>query len=53
MWQYTDETRRVVFRTNADGTMESCLATREDVQAWVAAGNTIKEPGEVLRPVAS
>lgn len=43
-WKYTDETRSVVVRVNEDGSMESCIATREDVVAWVAQGNTIEEP---------
>lgn len=40
-WKYFDNSNRVVFRTYEDGRMESCLVTREDVQEWVAAGNTI------------
>ena len=36
---------RVVYRTHADGSMESCVESREDVLAWLAAGNTI-EPAE-------
>lgn len=43
-WKYTDETRRVVVRVNDDGSMESCIATREDVVKWVAEGNQIEEP---------
>ncbi len=43
-WKYTDERRAVVFRTNKNGLMESCIASREDVQAWVKAGNVILEP---------
>lgn len=43
-WKYTSAERRVVARTLDDGQAESCLATREDVQSWVAAGNTILEP---------
>ncbi|TDR79992.1 hypothetical protein [Paludibacterium purpuratum] len=41
-WQYTDTTKAVVIRTYPDGSMESCLATRADVAAWVKAGNTIQ-----------
>jgi len=43
-WKYTDDTRTVVYRVREDGSMESCLATREDVLDWVAQGNTIQEP---------
>jgi hypothetical protein len=41
-WQYTDDKKSVVTRTYPDGSMESCVATRDDVVAWVAAGNTIQ-----------
>lgn len=37
-----DPTRNVVFRTYPDGRMESCAPTREDVVAWVDAGNEIE-----------
>ncbi len=40
-WKYTDSTQVVVMRTYPDDTIESCIATRPDVVAWVAAGNTI------------
>lgn len=40
-WKYTDATHRVVARVLDDASVESCIATREDVLAWVAAGNTI------------
>lgn len=43
-WKYTDESRSVVYHVNADGGMESCIATREDVQEWVAQGNVIEGP---------
>lgn len=43
-WRYTDDTRSVVYRINEDGSMESCIATREDVVKWVEEGNTIEEP---------
>ena len=43
-WKYTNEQCNVVYRVNADGSMESCIATREDVVEWVAQGNTIEEP---------
>lgn len=35
-WKYVDADKRVVSRGN-----ESCLATREDVQAYIAAGGAI------------
>jgi hypothetical protein len=43
-WQYVAETLEpdtVVSRIYPDGTQESCLATREDVVAWVDSGNRI------------
>jgi hypothetical protein len=40
-WRYTDSSQQVVIRTLDNGGMESCIATRPDVVAWVAAGNTI------------
>ena len=40
-WQYTDSTQTVVTQTLADGSMQSMLATNAEIQAWVAAGNTI------------
>ena len=43
-WKYTDESRSVVVRTNDDGSMESCIAEREDVVKWVEEGNKIGEP---------
>ncbi len=43
-WKFTDERREVVYRTNPDDTMESCIATREDVVKWVEEGNQIEEP---------
>jgi hypothetical protein len=43
-WKYTKQAPLqsipVVIRTNDDGSMESCIVTREDVQAWIAEGNT-------------
>lgn len=42
-WQFTDETRRFVSRTNEADQIESCVADREDVQAWVDEGNVIQE----------
>lgn len=43
-WKYTNDKRTVVYRINADGSMESCIATREDVQEWVKDGGVIEEP---------
>jgi hypothetical protein len=43
-WKYTDASRAVVFRVNDDGSSESCLVEREDVQEWVASGFTILPP---------
>lgn len=43
-WAYIDDTQSVVFRVNEDGTMESCLASREDVQQWVDSGGKIAVP---------
>lgn len=43
-WQYVANSQQpntIVVRTYPDGSMESCIATREDVVAWVKAGNTI------------
>lgn len=39
MWQYTDSTQRVVFRTNADGTMESHSVDAEVIKEWLASEN--------------
>ena len=44
VWKYTDEQRSVVYRVNPDGSIESCMAGRDDVLAWVAAGGVIEEP---------
>lgn len=43
-WQYTDGSRRVVVRVNADGSMESHLVTEPGVAADIAAGNTPADP---------
>jgi len=51
-WKFTSEERNVVYRINEDGCMESCFASREDVQAWVAAGGVIGEPEAVIGPEA-
>lgn len=45
MWKYAPNNPDVVYRINADGSMESCFATREDVQEWIAEGNT-PEPAD-------
>ena len=37
-WKYTDGTNRVVARTNADGSSESCLTT--EISEWLSEGNT-------------
>jgi len=51
-WKYTDADRNVVYRVNADGSMESCVVTREDVQEWVKAGNVIEEPdAPIAQPI--
>lgn len=47
-WKYTDEKRTVVYRVNEDGSMESCIATREDVVKWVEEGNKIEDPDNVV-----
>lgn len=52
-WKYTNARNEVVFRELPDGRMESCLATREDVVAWVAAGNTIQAADTVLNEAQS
>lgn len=44
-WQYTDSTNTVVWRYNETGAMESCVATRDDVLTWQAAGNSIQPAG--------
>jgi len=45
-WKYTDDTHTVVCRILENGDIESCIAEREDVQEWVAAGGVIGEPAE-------
>lgn len=40
IWKYTNNNCDVVIRELPDGRLESCLVTREDVQAWIAEGNT-------------
>lgn len=43
-WKYTDATHRVVSRILDDGSIDSCLVERMDVQEWIAAGNSIVPP---------
>lgn len=43
-WKYTDETRTVVYRVNADNSMESKIVSCEEFQKWLAEGNTPDEP---------
>lgn len=40
-WRYADQQGLIVIRDLPDGSQESCLATREDVLAWVKDGNEI------------
>ncbi len=47
-WKYTDEKRMAVYRVLDDGSMESCIATREDVMKWVEEGNQIEEPDSTV-----
>lgn len=51
MWKYEPllpfQTVRIVSRVINENAIESCLETREDVQAWVAAGNIIEESENV------
>lgn len=44
-WKYTDPTKRVVFRINADGSSESCMVSA--IADWLAAGNT-PQPADPL-----
>lgn len=41
-WKYTDADNRVVARTLENGGMASCLADTQEIQDWVAEGNTIE-----------
>jgi hypothetical protein len=43
-WKYTDTSRNAVWRELEDGSQESCLADREDVQQYLADGGVIAEP---------
>ncbi len=47
-WKFTDASGRVVFRTNANGSQESCLVSA--IADWVAQGNTIL-PADVPVPL--
>lgn len=49
-WKFADGTRRAVFRINESGFHESTSIDREDVQAWIAAGNTVLEPDPPAPP---
>jgi len=40
MWKFTDNTNRVVFRTNLDGSMESHMVEAQVIQDWITLGNT-------------
>jgi len=44
-WKFTDASGLVVYRTNANGSMESCAV--DAIGEWLAAGNT-PEPAEPL-----
>lgn len=46
-WKYTDATERVVSRTNANGSSESCLV--EAIADWLAEGNT-PDPVDIPTP---
>ena len=39
-WKYSNSDNNVVMRVYPDGTTESCIVTRQDVQEWIALGNT-------------
>lgn len=39
-WKFVNSDNKAVFRTYPLGGMESCLVTCEEVQAWIAEGNT-------------
>lgn len=50
-WKYAGADSQIVYRTNDDGRMESCAATRADVIAWVAGGGQIiaaDPPAEIV-----
>lgn len=44
-WKYTNATNQVVYRTNADGSSESCLTA--SISEWISEGNT-PEPADPL-----
>lgn len=39
-WKYTDRSGECVWRINADGTTEAKLVTADEIQEWLAEGNT-------------
>lgn len=43
-WTYTDSTEEVVYRVNADDSIESYLIIAPNIQAWLAQGNTPLPP---------
>lgn len=47
-WQYTDETKQIVFRPTDTGGTESCLTTA--IQEWLDAGNT-PDPAPSVNPI--
>jgi hypothetical protein len=45
-WKFTDNTNKVVYKTNSDGSMESCSV--EAIQDWIDAGNMPSPADPVL-----
>ena len=48
-WKYTDATNKVVARTNADGSSESCLVSA--IAEWLSEGNTPDPADPIVIPV--